>query len=394
MKKNKLDKIRTKIFLEEFLTKENSFAFFKSLIYKGRDYLEPNLKADKPMPSLILLKDVPNYFQFEKTSQKKSIQIKSIATLQGYLIELDRFNTMGDYLKSKLGAKSRSNLRRYQSRLESCFNIRYVVYCGDIEKLEYSRLFMVLKELLIKRFDEKNERNYELPYLNSFEESLYPLLLEKKASMYVIYDGMKPISIRINIFKDNLAYYILSGYDIDYSKFHLGMLDMILNIKWLIENNFEMYDLLKGYESYKKKWYTTSYQNHNLIIYQRFSRISIVHFFKLLINQHLKYRFLYLVRYFHLNSIFKIFKRKLKQVVNSFDNNRVSIVASDQVLQGDLIPINIETDSFSFLRKQVYEFQFENKEASKDTKVFSFTNLPNYYKIKGEKHEQLISYGK
>ena len=258
-----MNKVSYITFLKAFLA-ENSLppiydkiAYHDTILFNKKD-TKPNLKSN-----LISIQDIPNYLNLDVSKDLKNIKVNSVKTLKGHLIELSIFRDFNDYVTKKFSSKSKSNLNRYQRRLESCFNINYVAYHGSIEKEEYDRIFVVLKKLLVRRFHQKKEKNYELQYLDEFHELCYDLIMQKKANLYIIYNDNEPISIRINMLKDNLAYYIISGYDIDYGKFHLGSIDMFSNIEWCFENNYKIYDLLKGYDYYKQKWATTSYYNYD-----------------------------------------------------------------------------------------------------------------------------------
>jgi len=140
------------------------------------------------------------------------------------------------------------------------------VYYGEVDKIEYDALFEQLRNLMISRFDQKKEQNYELRHLEGIKNDVYPRLLEKQASIFVIYANGRPISIRLNLMKGRLAFYLMSAYDPNYELFRVGKLDMWQNIHWLMENDYEKYDLLKGYGYIKDRWSDSKFDN-NLVLF-------------------------------------------------------------------------------------------------------------------------------
>jgi hypothetical protein len=366
------------IFLKEFLNKRAAFPFFKRIAFKGTMLHKSAANQNEYPHEATLVRDVPGYLTIDlPETPTKLLKIKS---MQGYYIDLSKFTDFSSYIKSVQGPGSRSNLRRYTGRLESCFAIRYQVYYGNMEKKEYNRLFNALRSMLIRRFEEKKESNYELPYLQEIQGSLYKLILEKKASLYVIYDGIKPISIRINMFKGPLAYYILSGYDIDYSRFHPGLIDMAKNTAWLFQNNFIMYDLLKGYKKYKSKWYTTPYNNYHYLVLHHRSFGNFLKFIWKLSRLQLREFILRLIRILHLNSLGKKAykqlhslmekKRKIPQLIEVPE-------AEKEALLKNMTAIEIEGDTrYQYLRRPVYDKLFTLKWQYQNTRIYKNCDLP------------------
>ena len=196
------------------MTKVNKITFLKAftenslppicnkIMYGKYFYDNTNSNPDIDLKKQVLIvKDVSDYVDIELHDQQENIVINKIKTIKGHLIELYRFSNIAAYLNASFNSKSRSNFRRYESRLKTCFNIRYVSYFGNISRQEYDRLFIVLKNILVKRFTEKQEYNYELQHLEGYRDVLFDMIAEKRANLFVIYDDNKPISIRINMCK-------------------------------------------------------------------------------------------------------------------------------------------------------------------------------------------------
>ncbi len=388
--------IKNITFLKAFLAENNLPPIYSSITdNEGFNYKLETNKTLNINKLIFLIKDIPDYLHVNiKESEEKMILAK-VKTLKGHLVELKSFKSFSDYLKQNFSAKSRSNLRRYQNRLETCFNIKYTCYYGAIPKQEYDRLFIVLKDLLIKRFNQKQEVNYELQYLDEFHGIVYDLILNKKASLFVIYDNDNPISIRINMNKEKLGFYIISGYDIDYSKFHLGSIDMLKNIAWCFDNNFETYDLLKGYDYYKKKWATKSHHYYNHIVYNPNS-IKISFIGKLTyIKERIKYKCYTIIKNSKLYLAYKKINKKTFKIghINDKPTTVVSNINENEIK--NITPILIEKiNDYAFLRKALYDFLFISKQSINHVIVYKFNDSENQFLIKSKNKKQLITIDK
>lgn len=384
------------VFLEDFLTKGKLLPVYRNIGYKGRMlYKNKDWKDQFMKNSVVLVKDIPDYLSIDYSDSPHSIKLKKLNTQKGYLVDLSLFKNANEYFTKKFGPKSRSNLRRYENRLKHCFDISYVVYYGNITKDEYKRLFGELRNLLIRRFEQKKEKNYELQYLNDFENTVYDMVLDQNANMYVIYHKNKPISIRINMFKGNLAYYIISGYDIDYSKFHLGNIDMLKNIEWLFDRDFTSYDLLKGYYSYKKKWMTHSYNNQKHFIYHSSSLSSNFICHTIFTKELCLKTLLDVLKFFKIHIWYRKIKKRIanNKSANFYTKSKISPYKESATEFGKkIIPIDIENDNnYFFLRKAVYDFLFESKESYGDIQIYSDLERLNTFHIIGKNNARVLT---
>jgi hypothetical protein len=378
--------MRKLIFLKEFLTGQDSFPFLNQIQFARIEFLPETDLQEQAHKQNILLYDVPSYLSLNPKKQIRSSF--SIRGQEGYYIDLSRFSDISTYLEAVQNSGSRSNLRRYTQRLELCFPIRYRAYYGGIEKEEYHRLFVALRGFLVRRFHEKMERNYELRYLGDFEASFYDQILQKRAMMFVIYHGNKPISVRINAFKENLAYYIISGYDIDYSKFHPGLIDMSKNIEWLLEGDFGIYDLLKGYKAHKDHWATDSYYNYHHLYYPItpwWSGVRAGCAYLVTSSKETAKRALRMLRLKALITKVKklfFFTRKNRFKINSEESK-----SFDHMSDGEWSLIDIEKDaSFRFLRRYVYDFHFKTKSTYVNSVIKKHRDFP-LFQIRSENEE-------
>ncbi|MCB0438195.1 MAG: GNAT family N-acetyltransferase, partial [Mangrovimonas sp.] len=200
-----------------------------STLTKGVSY---ELFTEEPTDSLknkaLLIFDVPRYFKLEVGASKK-LGLLKVRQYPGYLIQLNDFTDLNDYLSKTFSKSSNQKFKRYQQRLEQCFTIDYKVYHGAISKEAYEHVFNSFYRLLTKRFDDKQTVNNNLfdHEWNFYHDVVYQMILEKKASLYVIYSDQKPISVRLNYYSDEIIFDAITVFDIDYSKFHLGKISIM-----------------------------------------------------------------------------------------------------------------------------------------------------------------------
>ena len=381
---------KTIVFLKELLSDRLRLPFDHVIsppdgqeVYKPRHQEESSRK-------MIIVKDVPDYFDFEISLLNTGFRSSEIRTLEAYYVGLNNFKDIGHYLVEKVSAKRRSNLRKYLSRLELSFDIRYTVYYGAIDQQEYHRLFKCLREFLVKRFAEKREVNYEIPYLQEMEEMVYDLILREKASLYVIYHQNQPVSIRINMFYQNLAYYIISGYDVDYSAFRLGSIDMVKNIEWCLEKSFTKYDLLKGYPEFKGQWATHRYYNYDQLIWRQGNILQFGKKILMISTGYLRYRFLELSRQFGIYHRLKKLKRNIYAMRFGTSFTNYQWAAAESNMTSDY-SINVYEDPAHVnLRRPVNDFLFQYKERLEDVSVFAFKSQSNRYLIKGKSTSSVL----
>ncbi len=383
--------METAIFLKDFLEREDPWFTSRP---GGGSSLGFNGSRFAGGPGSLLVRDLPGYFKIHQPSLPGNVAVAPVPTQQGFYVDLARYGDSETYFREAFGTRSRSNLRRYRNRLENCFDIAYRDYYGAIETAEYNRLFETLEELLVRRFREKGEDNYELQHLGHFQAVLRDMILDKKAHLFVIYHGRKPISIRINMFRDKMAFYIISGYDIDYSKFHLGFIDMAMSIQWMFANGFQRYDLLKGYGYYKKKWTRDSYFCQDCYFYDKTKPVASAVVRLMALRARLRYR---VYRWLKNQPAGRVAKSLRKTIAGP----RKAGGASPRVIEGDPgeIPpeklgreIDIENQpEFRYLRQPVYRFLFYSREAYGDIRVYTHQERDDLIFIRGSNKHQILN---
>ncbi len=63
----------------------------------------------------------------------------------------------------------------------------------------------------------------------------YPLILEKKASLFVIYNKETPMAITYNYHTEDTLIDAITVFDIDYSKFNIGYVNNLKLLNWCFD---------------------------------------------------------------------------------------------------------------------------------------------------------------
>ncbi|MEA1787386.1 GNAT family N-acetyltransferase [Arenibacter sp. GZD96] len=387
----------TRFFLENFLNKRDLYPFYT----KVTNTLSKKVIYDREIPKNMefrhktyVLKDVPNYLYAEIPEIYDGLKINRIATYEGFAIDLKQYQNLEDYLKFQLGKTSRSKIRRYQNRLETCFDISYTFYYGEIAQATYDDLLDRLKTMLERRFEEKKEANYELQHWESFHCTMRPLILEKKAFLFVIYDGDKAIDITLNVVYDDMVFSNISSYDVDYAAFSLGTIDMVKHIEWCFDQNFGIIDLLKGYHYYKKRWINCIYTYERHIIYDSNSFVTSCRAKIKTLKVSLFYHFFRWVKKWRLDEPIQKFKTyrytiKTKTRPLALEPEVMMEPYPPTVPEDRLELISIKSDTYRFLRKSVYGLAYGSSEKADTIKVFRFLDRTDAYLVAG-KHKKVV----
>ena len=220
----------------------------------------------------------PDYF---KPEVNENYMVTSIFQKKGHAVNLTYYSSFEEYYVKHIKKHRRKVISRAIKRLESCFDISYRMYYGHIDKGHYDLLIDVLFHMLSERFKEKHARNKDLERQNYFRQIFYPLILKKQASLFVIYDKDKPIEICLNYNLEGITYSAISSFDLDYSKFSLGNVEIYYQIKWCVENNHFLFDLGYGDFNYKLIWANLTYNFVSHVCSENSSSTLIVHLLKL-----------------------------------------------------------------------------------------------------------------
>ena len=328
--------------------------------------------------------DVPSYFQVNtKTQNLNRLGLYKVKQYPGFLIDLTGYNDLNAYMQASFSKSSRYKLNKYKKRLEQAFDVRYEMYFGNLEKELYDTIFTRFKELLEKRFDEKQERNNNLDpdEWAFYYEVAYPMILEKKAGLFVVYQGDTPVAITLNYLSDIVLFDAITVFDIDYSKFHLGSVSVMGLIEWCLENSITTLDFSKGYFEYKKRWASRQYDFEYHIYFDKGSAGSRLLAFAL--KQF--YRFKDYLRRNQVNLLFhkiayRVQKAKIPQAaLPKFEFSKTESNYPEERLKY----IDLSLPENAFLKPVLFEYLYLYTAHIDEVQLFKILDEPNACLISG-----------
>lgn len=332
-----------------------------------------------------LIYDVPNYIPQESDTKKFALNVLKVPQYYGYLAKLTGFNSLEQYMKSQFDSKSRYKFKRNKKRLQESFHISESIYFGEILKAEYDQLMDSFRNLLQKAFKEKQANTNIIAKWAFYYELIYPMILEKKASLYVLRNEQEPICISLNFHSDSTVFLFFSVYDSDYSKFAIGYMSVMKSIEWCIENKVNAYDFSKGYFHYKERWSNVKYRFDYHILYNPKSLIS----YCLALVMASYFRLKQKLREKKLNNIYHkaLFYLKSKnEMVRGMKNYEYG-PKMELNLAFSNTKINIDAPEYSFLKRPLFDYIYFTGEHL--SKVCLVEWQGNYW-IVGPKHKQKI----
>lgn len=359
------------------LTKGNYYSINVDLDYKNK---------------VFIIYDVPTHFEIKSLEKSNGLKLYKSKQYPGFLINLKNHVTIDDYLLATFSRSSRTKYRRYSKGLESCFDISTKMFFGAINKKEYDDVFEYFMILLKKRFSEKqiSNNNMHPAEWSFYKDVAYPLILDKKASLFVLYNNETPIAITYNYHSNNTLIEAITVFDIDYVKFNLGYINNLKLLNWCFENDLDTLDFSKGYFDYKKRMCTNEYDFEYHILYDNNSLKSKVLAFLYFQFYELKaylrkkdiHTRLHKFSYFILN-----IKQKPQDKVKILISNITSLPENNT-----LIKIDHKTNDYSFLKKIVNDFQYTVTEHSNNINVYSVSNQKFTYIISSDSLIQKVTF--
>lgn len=352
---------------------------------KGIDYTIQPTKDSELKNKTFLIYDVPTYFEIDNSKLGDNIKLLKSKQYPGFLIETEKYNSLNDYMLENFSKNSRNKNNKFKRRLEDSFNIRYKMFYGEMSKTEYDLVFVEFKSLLEKRFADKKVTNNNLDpkEWDFYYDVAYPLILEKKSSLFVIYDNDKPIGVTLSYFSEEILFDAITVFDIDYFKFHLGAVTIMKLIEWCIDNNINTLDFSKGYFEYKTRWCTRTYDFEYHIYYDSTSVKS-----KIIANSiKCVYDLKQNLREKNLNENLHRFTYKLRHKGNTETNKATYSFTEVDINQIEEVKdlINFELPENKAIKLMIFEFLYLYLENYNDIQLFKITNKANSYLIKGKR---------
>lgn len=234
------------------------------------------------MPAYLQFVNIPNEYNLKRVPQFN----------WGHSIDLKGFTSVDAYMESQFKSKTRSIIKRYIKRLEKCFPISYRYYFGEMEHGEYIRIFEALEQMILDRFEQREETHKEMWRWRALKDVAYHLILSKKASFFVIFDGNTPIEISLNYHLEGVLFSSISSFDIDYHKFGLGHVEIYKQLEWCLQNGYSRFEMGVGGMDYKRRWSNHIYQfDHCILIPKKtsFSKLAgTMEYWRIVVKEYLK----------------------------------------------------------------------------------------------------------
>ncbi|MBC2840321.1 GNAT family N-acetyltransferase [Robiginitalea sp. SC105] len=305
----------------------------------------------------------------------------------GYLINLEGFISLEDFLQKQFSKSSRYKLKKYRKRLESSFQIRYKMFRGRTERATYDEIFRHFYRLLERRFEDKriSNNNLQAREWTFYQDVAFPMLQDGSAGLFVVYAHDEPIAITLNYFGDSVVFDAITVFDIDYAKFHPGSVSIMGLIDWCLANGMETLDFSKGEFEYKKHWATQEYRFYYDIFYNPRSLWSRI-------------RAQVARDYFDMKQ--RLRDKRLNETLHRWTYRLKARKTSDQKPAGfDLLLVaehvipdkerRVEPGSalYSQLRTGVFEFLYLNNEALADVDIHILDGAAGEYLLSGKQSQ-------
>lgn len=388
---------KMKVELFSYLFEQHKIPEIYSKIYYGQQVVcNTDVTTESKRATLHSFRLVPGYMRLELRTPGDFV-VNTIKQFNwGYAIFLESVLNPELYIKNQFGSNAK-NIRRYINRLESCFNVTYCMYYGQIEYDRYSYIMEALKSMLVRRFQQRNEEHKELGRWEALCKTTYAQIIAKEASLFVIYDQDKPIEISLNYHFDQILFSSISSYDIDYSKFGLGHVEIYKQLEWCLENQITAFEMGVGGMDYKRRWCNTIYNFEHHIVFSGKSIFTqlpgIMETLKIKLKEYLKSQDI--PGYYHkLKTSLRHKKREEKEpkLLDHSRNYELELIPHFETPEKANLIVFYNLEPGSVLRKIICDYLFTNTEFVGDLQVLEIEK-EHVYVLKGKKssHKLVIS---
>ncbi|RNC88677.1 MAG: GNAT family N-acetyltransferase [Allomuricauda sp.] len=357
---------------------------------KGLEYTIDAHKLKHLKHNIICIQDVVSSADNSDGSNDLALKILKTKLYPGFAIELERFDSIEHYLNTHFKKPSRYKIKKHKKRLETCFDISYKTYWGELNEGTYLELFQSFRMLLEKRYKAKKvyNNNLDKKEWDFYLKVYYPLILEKKAALFVTYENSNPIAITLLTIKEHTAIHTLTVFDIDYSKFQLGSSSNLQLIDWCLQNNFKILDFSKGHFDYKVRWSTKKYDFEYHVLYNPKSIVSSLLAYAKFSKEHLKMILRKRKVNGHVHRLTYFF-RNFKPLGQSFTTNSYTLkdnLDTNEKLGWEKVAIE-SIDPIR--RKGVFDFLYLSQEPLHDILIFE-SHSEGTLRIRGQEMEKFL----
>ena len=362
-------------FTTDFFCFGKFYPFYRSIVNTTDNSHTPNeayQKSEKGNSSIQVITDIPPYFEIDIDKKDNALSFLELKMYEGFLADLSAHTNIDDYLKSQFSRKGRSTLRRRVKRLEHCFDISYKIYHGNISQEEFQFLFKGLHAMLTQRFRQRGDTHLAFKDWELIQKNAFPLILAKKASLFVIHNGSEPIDICLNYHHKNIIINLIRGYDIAYSKFGLGHIDLLKQMEWCFYHNYAIFDLSRGDMPYNRQWCNVIYTFKCQVVYgkknasQGIGAYALVNFYKF--KEFLKKKKLSKL----LKKVYSLVRgNKNDEMPPTFGKMEFKIDSLNGISKEvRTTKIDISKEAYGYLRKPIYDLQHQFTIHSNDVTVY------------------------
>lgn len=359
-----------------------------STLTKGITYNSEHIRPEQLKRPLLIYDVLPHSSEALEVKHK-DISFYKTKQYPGFLIELHKYRDVHDYLQQRFSKSSRSKIRKYKRRLEQSFNVKEILFSGEVKREEFDAIFLSFRHLLQKRYEDKQiyNNNLDSAEWNFYRDVAFALLKEQKAALYVMYANNQPISITLLYFSEHVVYDAITVFDIDYSKFHVGSTTLVNLIDWCFKNQMKIFDFSKGYFDYKTRWCTKTYDFY----YHIWCRKN--HYPSRIVARTLKMLF-DVKQYLRSKKINEALHRWTWKIKNASHPSRTSTYKLTELEVAYKFevskPIDFHLETNRHLKRAVFEYLYLYQDHVNQVKLFQL-EAPHTYLIKGKKHQiQLI----
>lgn len=330
---------------------------------------------------LFYINNVPDYLDLKL---KPGYRSRIFPLTKGFMADLSAYVDISDYLKANLKPRLRTAVKSNIRRLELSFNITYNVFYGEIGQGEYDSLVNCLYHFILRRFDELQEENARIDEWERFHQLFLPLIRQKKASLFVIYNDGKPINISLNYHYDKIFFYAIPGFDIDYSKFGLGHIMLYKQIEWCFQNNYKHFDMSMGDLDYKRQWCTNDYYFERYLIYRPTSIPELILAQTIVVSNkmklYLKSKNIHLIYHRLLRFIKGIKPITKKETSPELRNTQAHTIPLESVdlRNYTLHQIDFKNEKYAFLLRHIYDYLFTQQLPINDLIVYEIQPYREY----------------
>ncbi|WP_182859070.1 GNAT family N-acetyltransferase [Flagellimonas aequoris] len=260
-------------FHEFMLLYDRAGTVYKSLsnTYTGCDIFPEESSSTIPYPIHIkplIITSVPGYLETVPVFGSRTT-LKKVKTYPGSLIKLSSYPNFEAYLDQNFNKKRQANFLRSEETLYDCFDIEHRVFYGEMEKSDYETVFKAFQEMQSFRFDQLGTQDDAADMWPIYYKQTLELVQNKKACISVIYDGDNPIAISLNYVLGKMMFGFTKTFDMAYTKFGIGNVELLKMISWCIDEGFEVLDFMKGEYDYKNRFIDHAYPFSLQIMYSR-----------------------------------------------------------------------------------------------------------------------------